>query len=99
MTAERPDISIDAVYSQAEAARLLKVDRHTLRRWEKDPVFPPGGLDPQGRPGEVLPGPAAARPVDGEIDPNLPGKREAINTKNGYLKPNPGRVRLSSRFP
>ena len=40
MTAERPDISIDAVYSQAEAARLLKVDRHTLRRWEKDPVFP-----------------------------------------------------------
>ena len=68
MTAERPDISIDAVYSQAEAARLLKVDRHTLRRWEK-------------------------------VDPNLPGKREAINTKNGYLKPNPGRVRLSSRFP
>ena len=72
MIAERPDISIDAVYSQAEAARLLKVDRHTLRRWEKDPVFP------------------LARPVDGEIAPNLPGKWGGYQHNKRFLETQPG---------
>ena len=49
-------ISIDAVYSQAEAARLLKVDRHTLRRWEKDPVFPLEGWTRRGGRGKFYRG-------------------------------------------
>ena len=34
MVATRPDISPQGIYSQAEASRLLGVDRHTLARWE-----------------------------------------------------------------
>lgn len=45
MTAERPDISPQGVYSQAEAARLLGVERHTLARLEKI------GLEPFTRKG------------------------------------------------
>lgn len=33
----KPDISPQRYYTQAEAARLLDCDRHTLRRKEKDP--------------------------------------------------------------
>ena len=34
MTTTHPDISPQGVYSQAQAARLLGVDRHTLARKE-----------------------------------------------------------------
>lgn len=34
MTAMKPDISPQGIYSQAEASRLLGVERHTLARWE-----------------------------------------------------------------
>lgn len=56
MTTKRPDIFPDAVYSQAEAARLLEVDRHTLRRWEKDPVFPLEGWTRRGGRGKFYRG-------------------------------------------
>ena len=56
MTTKRPDIFPDAVYSQAEAARLLEVDRHTLHRWEKDPVFPLEGWTRRGGRGKFYQG-------------------------------------------
>jgi len=40
MTPTRPDISPQGVYSQAEAARLLGVERHTLARWEQNGLEP-----------------------------------------------------------
>lgn len=56
MTTERPNISPTGVYSQADAARLLDVDRHTLRRWEKDPVFPLEGWTRRGGRGKFYRG-------------------------------------------
>jgi len=56
MTANRPDISPQGVYSQAEASRLLQVDRHTLARWEKDPLFPLEGWTHKGRRGKFYRG-------------------------------------------
>jgi len=56
MTTERPDISPTGVYSQADAARLLDVDRHTLHRWEKDPVFPLEGWTRRGGRGKFYRG-------------------------------------------
>ena len=56
MTATKPDISPHGVYSQAEAARLLGVDRHTLARWEKDPLFPLEGWTRKGRRGKYYRG-------------------------------------------
>lgn len=35
MTATRPEVSPQGLYTQAETARRLGVDRHTLSRWEK----------------------------------------------------------------
>ena len=35
MTPTRPEVSPQGFYVQAEAARRLGVDRHTLARWEK----------------------------------------------------------------
>ena len=52
MTAEPPAIRPDGAYSQAEAARLLGVERHTLRRWEKDPDHPLEGWTREGRRGK-----------------------------------------------
>lgn len=40
MTADRPDISPQGIYSQAQAARLLGVERHTLARWERTGLEP-----------------------------------------------------------
>lgn len=56
MIAEKPAILLDGVYSQAQAARLLDVDRHTLSRWEKDPVFPLEGWTRKGRRGKFYRG-------------------------------------------
>lgn len=39
MVNERPQINPQGLYSQADAARLLGVDRHTIARWEKDPRY------------------------------------------------------------
>lgn len=44
MICSRPNIDPDGLYPQAEAARLLGVDRHTLARWEKDPSNPLEGF-------------------------------------------------------
>ena len=44
MISTRPNIDPDALYPQAEAARLLEVDRHTLLRWERDPSIPLEGF-------------------------------------------------------
>ena len=46
MVNERPQINPLGYYSQADAARLLGVDRHTIARWEKDPRR---RLEPQRR--------------------------------------------------
>ena len=35
MTPEKPDVLVHGIYCQADAARRLGVDRHTLARWEK----------------------------------------------------------------
>ena len=56
MNAERPEVSPQGVYSQAQAARLLGVDRHTLARWEKDPLFPLEGWTRSGRRGKFYRG-------------------------------------------
>lgn len=56
MTTTKPDISPQGVYSQAQAARLLGVDRHTLARWEKDPLFPLEGWTRKGRRGKFYRG-------------------------------------------
>ena len=56
MTATKPDISPQGVYSQAEAARLLQVDRHTLARWERDPLFPLEGFTRKGGRGKFYRG-------------------------------------------
>ena len=58
MTATKPDISLTGVYSQAEAARLLGVDRHTLARWERDPLFPLEGFTRKGGRGKCYRGSA-----------------------------------------
>ncbi len=34
MTTAKPNVLIDGLYSQKEAAQLLGVERHTIRRWE-----------------------------------------------------------------
>jgi len=39
ITAERPDISPTGRYTQAAAARLMGVDRHTIARWAADPRY------------------------------------------------------------
>lgn len=39
IASERPDISPNGRYTQAAAARLLGVDRHTIARWAKDPSY------------------------------------------------------------
>ena len=39
MTQERPDISPTGRYTQAAAARLMGVDRHTIARWSRDPRY------------------------------------------------------------
>ncbi|MBR4756997.1 MAG: hypothetical protein IK076_08655 [Bacteroidales bacterium] len=44
MISHRPDIDPEGLYNQAEASRLLGVDRHTLARWEKDPRNPLEGF-------------------------------------------------------
>ena len=56
MTATKPDIRLQGVYSQAEAARLLGVDRHTIARWEKDPLFPLEGFTRKGGRGKFYRG-------------------------------------------
>ena len=35
MNPERPDVQIHGLYCQADAARRLGVDRHTIMRWHK----------------------------------------------------------------
>lgn len=35
MSPERPDVLTHGLYNQADAARLLGVDRHTIARWAK----------------------------------------------------------------
>jgi len=35
MTAERPDVSLQGLYTGREAAKRLGVDRHTLTRWKR----------------------------------------------------------------
>lgn len=35
MTAERPEVSLQGLYTGREAARRLGVDRHTLTRWKR----------------------------------------------------------------
>ena len=35
MTTERPDVSLQGLYTGREAARRLGVDRHTLTRWKR----------------------------------------------------------------
>ena len=35
MTAERPEVSPQGLYTGREAARRLCVDRHTLTRWKR----------------------------------------------------------------
>lgn len=34
MTSRKPDVEYDGLYSQAQAACALNVDRHTIRRYE-----------------------------------------------------------------
>lgn len=34
MTVAKPNVLMDGLYSQKEAAQLLGVERHTIRRWE-----------------------------------------------------------------
>ena len=41
MTAERPEVSPQGLYTGREAARLLGVDRHTLTRWKRELVLVP----------------------------------------------------------
>lgn len=48
MTTSKPDIDRHGIYSQAQAARILGVDRHTIARWEKDPRFPLEGFTRAG---------------------------------------------------
>lgn len=36
MTAERPAVSPQGLYTGREAARRLGVDRHTLTRWKRE---------------------------------------------------------------
>lgn len=36
MTRERPAVRADGLYTQADAARLLGVDRHTVARYARD---------------------------------------------------------------
>lgn len=36
MIATRPEVKPDRRYSQREAAEILGVERHTIRRWELD---------------------------------------------------------------
>ena len=36
MTAERPAVSPQGLYTRREAARRLGVDRHTLTRWKRE---------------------------------------------------------------
>ena len=36
MTAERPEVSPQGLYTGREAARRLGVDRHTLTRWKRE---------------------------------------------------------------
>ena len=35
MTADRPDVSPQGLYTGREAAKRLGVDRHTLTRWKR----------------------------------------------------------------
>lgn len=39
MVSERPDINPSGRYTQAAAARLMGVDRHTISRWSRDPSY------------------------------------------------------------
>ncbi len=41
MTAERPEVSPQGLYTGREAARLLGVDRHTVTRWKRELVLVP----------------------------------------------------------
>lgn len=36
MRIQRPEVIPDGLYSQTQAAKLLEVDRHTVRRYELD---------------------------------------------------------------
>jgi len=36
MTHERPEVSLQGLYTGREAARRLGVDRHTLTRWKRE---------------------------------------------------------------
>jgi len=35
MTCERPQVQLDGLYNQTECSRILGVDRHTVRNYEK----------------------------------------------------------------
>jgi len=39
IASERPNISPTGRYTQAAAARLMGVDRHTIARWSRDPRY------------------------------------------------------------
>ncbi len=41
MTAERPEVSPQGLYTGREAARRLGVDRHTITRWKRELVLVP----------------------------------------------------------
>lgn len=34
MTSERPNVTMDGLYSQSQVARALAIDRHTVKRYE-----------------------------------------------------------------
>ena len=61
MICTRPKIDPDGLYSQALAAKLLEVDRHTLARWEKDPSNPVEGFTRRSDGAKVYKGRALLR--------------------------------------
>ncbi len=41
MTAERPEVSPQGLYTGRETARRLGVDRHTITRWKRERTLVP----------------------------------------------------------
>lgn len=54
MTASRPDVLPFGLYTGREAARHLKVDRHTITRWKRELKLVPCTVDGRYRGEDII---------------------------------------------